>query len=86
MLESLQLWRNLPKRDKMIDPWHRDFKTNDLPKFMTTGGVVLTVIAGESHGVTGAVTRDATQLCYLHLPCRCSAWPFWSMTHSRTGW
>ena len=70
VMEGFQLWLNLPKRDKMSTPWYRDFKADDLPKFVTAEGVAVTVIAGESHGVSGAVTRDTTQPNYLdlHLP------------------
>ena len=70
VMEGFQLWLNLPGRDKMNAPWYRDFKADDLPKFVTPEGVAVTVIAGESHGVTGAVTRDATAPLYLdlHLP------------------
>jgi quercetin 2,3-dioxygenase len=70
VMEGFQLWLNLPGRDKMNTPWYRDFKADDLPKFVTEEGVDVTVIAGESHGVSGAVTRDATQPHYLdiHLP------------------
>ena len=70
VMAGFQLWLNLPKRDKMNAPWYRDFKNEDLPKFTTEEGVEVTVIAGDSHGVTGAVTREATQPNYLdlHLP------------------
>ena len=70
VMEGFQLWLNLPARDKMMAPWYRDFKAADLPKFTTAQGVDVTVIAGDSQGVTGAVTRDATAPLYLdiHLP------------------
>ncbi|PKO63178.1 MAG: hypothetical protein CVU24_00290 [Betaproteobacteria bacterium HGW-Betaproteobacteria-18] len=70
VMEGFQLWLNLPKRDKMITPWYRDFKADELPRFETEEGVAVTVIAGSSHGTSGAVTRDATQPNYLdlHLP------------------
>ncbi|HPF57927.1 MAG TPA: pirin family protein [Candidatus Competibacteraceae bacterium] len=70
VMEGFQLWLNLPARDKMIAPWYRDFTAADLPGFTTGAGVTVTVIAGESHGVTGAVTREATAPLYLdlHLP------------------
>lgn len=70
VMEGFQLWLNLPRQDKMNQPWYRDFKNADLPKFLTKEGVAVTVIAGESHGVAGAVTRDTTQPLYLdvHLP------------------
>ncbi|MBT9475986.1 pirin family protein [Polaromonas sp.] len=70
VMEGFQLWLNLPRRDKMNTPWYRDFKAGELPKFVTQEGVAVTMIAGESHGVRGAVTRDTTQPNYLdlHLP------------------
>jgi redox-sensitive bicupin YhaK (pirin superfamily) len=70
VMEGFQLWLNLPKGEKMRDPWYRDFQDQQLPKLVTEQGVAVTVIAGESHGVAGAVTRDITQPLYLdlHLP------------------
>ena len=70
LMEGFQLWLNLPGKDKMSAPWYRDFAATDLPGFTTDAGVSVTVIAGESHGITGAVTRDATAPLYLdlHLP------------------
>ncbi|MDX9844622.1 MAG: pirin family protein [Aquabacterium sp.] len=70
VMEGFQLWLNLPGKDKMSAPWYRDFAAADLPRFKTAQGVDVTVIAGESHGVTGAVTREASAPTYLdvHLP------------------
>ena len=70
VMEGFQLWLNLPARDKMSPPWYRDIANAELPRFTTPEGVAVTVIAGESHGVTGAVTREATAPVYLdlHLP------------------
>ncbi len=69
-MEGFQLWLNLPAQDKMCAPWYRDFAAADLPSFVTEGGAAVTVIAGASHGVAGAVTREATAPLYLdvHLP------------------
>ena len=67
VMEGFQLWLNLPARDKMCEPWYRDFAAADLPRFSTDAGVDVTVIAGESHGVTGAVTREATAPLYLDI-------------------
>ncbi len=66
VMEGFQLWLNLPGRDKMRDPWYRDFGAGELPRF-SGEGVTAIVIAGESHGVAGAVSRDATAPLYLDL-------------------
>ena len=70
VMEGFQLWLNLPAQDKMSAPWYRDFAAGELPRFTTDDGVEVTVIAGESHGVSGAVTRAVTAPLYLdlHLP------------------
>lgn len=70
VMEGFQLWLNLPARDKMCTPWYRDFGAAELPRFTSESGIDVTVIAGESHGVRGAVTREATAPLYLdvHLP------------------
>lgn len=70
VMEGFQLWLNLHSSEKMNDPWYRDFQDAQLPKLVTPEGVAVTVIAGDSHGVAGAVTREITQPVYLdvHLP------------------
>lgn len=69
-MEGFQLWLNLPGRDKLCEPWYRDFSADELPRFTNAEGVDVAVIAGSSHGLSGAVTRDATLPLYLdiHLP------------------
>ena len=70
VMEGFQLWLNLPARDKLSAPWYRDFKAEELPRFVTAQGVTVIVIAGESQGVSGAVTRAASAPLFLdlHLP------------------
>ncbi len=70
VMEGFQLWLNQHSSEKMNPPWYRDFQAAELPRLRTEQGVDVTVIAGDSHGVAGAVTRDITQPLYLdlHLP------------------
>ena len=70
VMEGFQLWLNLHSSEKMNTPWYRDFQNAQLPQFDTPEGVAVTVIAGASHGVQGAVTREITQPIYLdvHMP------------------
>ena len=65
LMEGFQLWLNLPAKDKLMKPWYKDFKAADIPAFTTAEGATVRVIAGHSHGVTGAVTRDVTEPVYL---------------------
>lgn len=67
VMEGFQLWLNLHSSEKMNAPWYRDFQNESLPKLVTEQGVAVTVIAGESHGVKGAVTRATTLPLYLDL-------------------
>lgn len=67
MMEGFQLWLNLPARDKMREPWYRDIASAEIPMFTTPDGVTVRIIAGESHGVAGAVQREHTQPLYLDL-------------------
>jgi quercetin 2,3-dioxygenase len=65
-MEGFQLWLNLPAKDKMAPPWYRDIQSAQVPEWRGAG-VTARVIAGESHGVAGAVRRDATEPLYLDL-------------------
>ncbi len=67
---GFQLWLNLPAHDKMCEPWYRDFGATDLPRIARPDGATAIVLAGESHGVVGAVQRPATAplVLDLHIP------------------
>ncbi|MDE2615407.1 MAG: pirin family protein [Burkholderiales bacterium] len=71
VMEGFQLWLNLPGRDKMCTPGYRDIQSAEIPEFTTPEGVTVRVIAGHSHGVTGAMARPAdaypTDPLYLDL-------------------
>ncbi|CAN7397731.1 pirin family protein [Pseudoduganella sp. LjRoot289] len=64
-MEGFQLWLNLPAKDKMREPWYRDFNAEQVPSFSTPEGAQVRVIAGGSHGVAGAVQREVTEPIYL---------------------
>ncbi len=63
-MEGFQLWLNLPGRDKMRPAWYRDIPSASIPEARLPGATVR-VIAGESHGVAGAMQREATEPLYL---------------------
>ena len=66
-MEGFQLWLNLPAADKMRAPWYRDIATEEIPELTTAEGVRVRVIAGESHGVAGAMQREVTEPVYLDI-------------------
>jgi redox-sensitive bicupin YhaK (pirin superfamily) len=71
VMEGFQLWLNLPSRDKMCKPAYQDIPSENIPEFSTQEGVKVRVIAGQSHGILGAVQRpvDAfpTDALYLDI-------------------
>ena len=65
-MEGFQLWLNLPAHSKMSEPWYRDIAPGQVPVWQGDGATVK-VIAGSSHGVTGAVQREQTEPLYLEV-------------------
>ena len=65
-MEGFQLWLNLPSHDKMREPWYRDIGSAEIPQ-LALPGVTVRVIAGESHGLRGAMQREHTEPLMLDL-------------------
>ena len=65
LMEGFQLWLNLPAKNKMQQPWYKDFEAADIPTVKAANGTVVRVIAGESQGVAGAVQREVTEPLYI---------------------
>jgi len=55
LLWGFQLWANLPRAQKMMEPRYRDVKSADIPEVELDGGVRVKVIAGEVSGFKGPV-------------------------------
>lgn len=66
-MAGFQLWVNLAAKDKMQPPAYRDVAPANVPVFELDGGVRVRVIAGQTHGVTGAVTRPTTEPLVLDI-------------------
>jgi hypothetical protein len=54
---GFQLWVNLPRSHKMMDPRYQEITRHQVPTASPADGVTIRVIAGSSGGVTGPV-RD----------------------------
>ncbi|HIK11803.1 MAG TPA: pirin family protein [Oscillatoriaceae cyanobacterium M33_DOE_052] len=65
-LHGLQLWVNLPRRDKMMPPRYQEISAAQIPVAQTDdGAVTVRVIAGEALGAK-AVIETRTPIIYLH--------------------
>ncbi len=56
-MEGFQLWANLPKTHKMMDPRYRDIKSAQVPEVVQANGTKVKVICGSVDGKQGPV-RD----------------------------
>ncbi|EPA06261.1 pirin family protein [Candidatus Nitrosarchaeum limnium] len=63
-LHGFQLWVNLPKKDKMMNPRYQELPSKKIP-IVQRDGVQVKVIAGESMGVK-AIIETRTPIMYLH--------------------
>lgn len=61
---GFQLWVNLPKANKMMDPRYRDIHHSDIPK-VDVDGACIKVIAGDVEGVKGPVQDLVVDVEYL---------------------
>ena len=65
-MHGFQLWVNLPKRDKMMNPRYQEIPGAQIPRVTSPDGLVaVNVIAGEAMGQK-AVIETRTPIIYLH--------------------
>ena len=65
-MHGFQLWVNLPRRDKMMQPRYQEIPSSQIPKAASFDGLVtVSVIAGEAMG-ENAVLETRTPIIYLH--------------------
>ena len=62
---GFQLWANLPKRDKMMDPRYREVTAQQIPVVKTPDGATVRIIAGKLGNVQGPVLEIVTDPEYL---------------------
>jgi quercetin 2,3-dioxygenase len=56
-MDGFQLWVNLPRAKKMMEPRYRDVRKETIPEVELGGGATVKVIAGNVNGIVGPV-RD----------------------------
>ena len=65
-LHGFQLWVNLPRKDKMINPRYQDIPSPKIPVSQTVDGLITAkVIAGKALG-NRAVIETRTPIMYIH--------------------
>jgi quercetin 2,3-dioxygenase len=67
LLEGFQLWANLPKRHKMMEPRYRDVLASELASVELGAGVSAKLICGKVSGVSGPVHDIVMDPIYLDL-------------------
>ena len=72
VMEGFQLWANLPKSHKMMDPRYRDVKSDQVPEVVLENGAKIKVICGAVGGKRGPVRDVVIDPEYLDvtLPAR----------------
>jgi quercetin 2,3-dioxygenase len=64
---GFQLWANLPRTQKMMDPRYRDVKSNEIPVVSLENGVSIKVVSGTVNGVRGPVQDIVIEPEYLDI-------------------
>jgi redox-sensitive bicupin YhaK (pirin superfamily) len=62
---GFQLWANLPKAHKMMDPRYQEIKSSDIPTLTLKDDVLVKVICGEFGGVRGPAENIVINPRYL---------------------
>ena len=62
---GFQLWANLPKRQKMMDPRYREVTSGQIPAVKTPEGATVRIICGKVGNVEGPVQEIVTDPEYL---------------------
>jgi len=65
LLQGLQLWANLPARDKMMAPRYRGVTRHEIPEINLASGATVKVICGTVEGTTGPVRDIVTDPEYI---------------------
>jgi len=64
---GFQLWANLPKADKMMDPRYQEITSGEIPTVTLDDGVIAHVICGEVNGVRGPAENIVIDPQYLDI-------------------
>src|SRR5476649_2127558 len=83
LFHAVQIWVNLPKKKKMIEPNYQNIRAQQIPTLRPADGVAIKLLSGKILGADGAV-KNQTPILYAHLilsPSRT-----WSTSEIPKGW
>jgi hypothetical protein len=66
-MSGFQLWANLPRSHKMMDPRYQDIKNSQIPELPLENDVIVRVICGEFEGIRGPVENVVIDPLYLDI-------------------
>lgn len=68
---GVQLWLNLPRKDKMVAPKYRDIRADMVPKI--EDGVTIGIISGHYKGTSGSAQGDYVKMLFLDVDMKAGA-------------
>ncbi len=69
---GVQLWLNLPRKDKMVTPKYRDIRADMVP-IIEEKGCSIRIISGQYRGNTGAVQGEYVKMLFLDVDMKAGA-------------
>lgn len=69
---GVQLWLNLPRKDKMVAPKYRDIRADMVPKIQEAG-CTIGIISGHYKGNNGSVQGDYVKTLFLDVDMKAGA-------------
>ncbi len=55
VMQGLQIWVNLPQKNKKVKPWYQHIKKNQIPKVSNNNNIEIKVLVGEVNGIKSKV-------------------------------
>ena len=55
LMQGLQIWVNLPKKNKKVKPWYQHIKKNDIPTIDESNDVLIKVLVGKVKNISSSV-------------------------------
>jgi len=83
LFHAVQIWINLPKKKKMIEPNYQNIRAEQIPILRPDEGVTIKLLSGKIFGAEGPV-KNQMPILYAHLIL--SPGQTWSTSEIPNGW